>query len=80
MLLTEFFNFDNDADSYRRDRRYNAQRDSSVVERSDTRKIRLTLKQLNTLRMQSEVHEAEKQEELTFVKQMYGKPPEAAPA
>jgi hypothetical protein len=80
MLLNEFFNFDVGADDYRNDRRYDSSRDSSVVERSDTRKIRLTLKQINQLRMQSEAHETEKESELDFVRQMYGQPPEQPPA
>lgn len=74
MLLNEFFSFDNNVDAYRKDRRYDAQRDVSVLEKSDTRKIRLTLKQINTLRMQSEAHEAERESELGFVRQMYGQP------
>lgn len=75
----EFFNFDTTTDSYRNDRRYDAGRDSSVLEKSDTRKIRLTLRQINNLRMQSEAHEAEKESEMSFVRQMYGQPP-AEPA
>jgi hypothetical protein len=79
MLLKEFFNFDVQSDSYKNDRRYDAGRDSSVVEKSDTRKIRLTLRQINQLRMQSEAHEVERDSEIGFVRQMYGQPP-AEPA
>jgi hypothetical protein len=79
MLLNEFFNIDSTSDTYRNDRRYDAQRDESVLEKSDTRKVRLTLKQINTLRMQSEAHETEKEAELTFIEKMYGQPP-AEPA
>lgn len=79
MLLREFFNFDIQSDSYKNDRRYDAGRDSSVLEKDDTRKIRLTLRQINQLRMQSEAHEMEQQSELGFVRQMYGQPP-AEPA
>lgn len=75
MLLREFFNFDVPSDSYKNDRRYDASRDSSVLEKSDTRKIRLTLRQINQLRMQSEAHEMERESELGFVRQMYGQPP-----
>jgi len=32
-------------------------------------------KKINLLRMQSEAHEAEKEAELGFVRQMYGQPP-----
>jgi hypothetical protein len=78
MLLNEFFYFDNDSNDFAKDRRYNNSRDSSVVKRDDTRKTRLTLRQINQLRMQSEAHEMEKQTELSFIQQMYGTPVEAA--
>ena len=78
MLLKEFFNFNTESDSYKNDKRYDAGRDSSVVEKDDTRKIRLTLKQINQLRMQSEAHELERESELGFVRQMYGQPPAEA--
>jgi hypothetical protein len=74
MLLKEFFNFDTQTDSYKNDKRYDAGRDSSVLEKKDTRKVRLTLRQINQLRMQSEAHEMEKESELGFVRQMYGQP------
>jgi hypothetical protein len=80
MLLIEFFNFNVQTDSYKNDKRYDAGRDSSVVEKKDTRKIRLTLKQINQLRMQSEAHEMEQESELGFVRQMYGQPPAEAAA
>lgn len=77
MLLNEFLYFNNDVNDFAVDPRYNNKRDSSVLKRSDTRKIRLTLKQINQLRLQSEAHEAEKESELEFIKQMYGNPVEA---
>jgi hypothetical protein len=80
MLLTEFFNYSEQAKDFVNDRRYDAKRDSSVVEKSDTRKIRLTLRQINQLRLSSEAHEAEEKSELGFISQMYATPvePEAA--
>ncbi len=50
--------------------------------KKDTRKIRLTLRQINQLRLQSEAHQLESQSELDFIRQMYGTPvgEEAAPA
>jgi hypothetical protein len=77
MLLNEFFYFNNNTNDFANDRRYDNKRDSSVVEKSDTRKIRLTLRQINQLRLTSEAHEAEHQSELGFIQQMYGRPPEA---
>jgi hypothetical protein len=78
MLLNEFFSFNNNTNDFSVDRRYDNKSDKSVLEKSDTRKIRLSLRQINQLRMQSEAHEYEKQSELGFVRQMYGTPVEAA--
>jgi len=80
MLLCEFFYFNNNTNDFAVDRRYDNSEDKSVLKRSDTRKTRLTLRQINKLRMQSEAHEYERESELEFVKQMYGTPVEAAPA
>ena len=79
MLLKEFFNY-NDTNDLAQDRRYESSRDTSILKMSDTRKIRLTLRQINQLRMQSVAHEAEEQSELGFIQQMYATPAEAAPA
>jgi len=74
MLLREFFYFNDNTNDFSKDRRYDSERDSSVVEKSDTRKIRLTLRQINQLRMQAEAHNAERESELGFIRQMYGTP------
>jgi hypothetical protein len=78
MLLTEFLNYKNA--SINIDRRYDSSRDKSVLDRSDTRKIRLTLRQINSMRMQSESHMAEKEKELEFIQSMYGAPVEEGQA
>lgn len=80
MLLNEFFQFNNNTNDFANDRRYDNGRDSSVLEKDDTRKIRLTLRQINQLRMQSEAHEAEHTSELGFIQQMYATPVEAEAA
>lgn len=81
MLLLEFFYFDDAKNNFANDRRYDNARDSDVLEKSDTRKIRLTLKQINQLRLQAEAHEAEHESESSFIQAMYGQPPaEEAPA
>ncbi len=79
MLLNEFIHFSNSNNEITNDRRYDASRDSDVVKKSDKRKIRLTLGQINKLRMASESHEAETESELEFIRQMYAQPAEAAP-
>lgn len=76
MLLNEFFAFNNTTNEFAQDRRYDNANDKSVLKKSDTRKTRLTLRQINQLRMQSEAHEFEKESELGFIKQMYGTPAE----
>jgi hypothetical protein len=81
MLLLEFFSFNDQTNDFATDRRYDNSRDQSVLEKSDTRKIRLTLRDINRLRLQSEAREVEEQSELDFIRQMYGTPVEAeAPA
>ena len=80
MLLREFFTFNDTINDFSVDRRYENADDKSVLKRGDTRKTRLTLRQINKLRMQSEAHEYERESELEFVKQMYGTPVEAPPA
>lgn len=77
MLLNEFFYHNEKTNDLAVDRRYESSRDESIVKKSDTRKVRLTLRQINQLRMQSEAHEFEKESELGFIKQMYGQPIEA---
>jgi hypothetical protein len=77
MLLLEFLYFNDNNNDFAVDRRYNNAKDSSVVKKSDTRKLRLTLRQINQLRQQSEAHEFEEQSEQEFIRQMYGTPVEA---
>ena len=81
MLLNEFFYFNDSTNDFANDRRYDSKKDTSVVKREDTRKVRLTLRQINQLRLQTEAHEAEEKSELGFIQQMYGTPVEPeAPA
>jgi hypothetical protein len=74
MLLLEFLYFNDNNNDFAVDRRYENNKDSSVLKRGDTRKTRLTLRQINRLRMQAEAHEYERDSELEFVRQMYGAP------
>ncbi len=81
MLLLEFFYFNDQNNDFAKDRRYDNSRDQSVLEKSDTRKIRLTLRDINRLRLQAEARQVEEQSELGFIRQMYGTQVEAqAPA
>ena len=76
MLLNEFIYYSNNSGEIASDRRYDGSRDSDVIKRTDTRKVRLTLGQINKLRMASESHEVESESEINFIKQMYGQPPQ----
>lgn len=77
MKLLEFFYFNDKQAEYVDDKRYENQRDTSVLKKDDTRKMSLTLKQINQLRKQSEAHQFEQAAELEFIQQMYGQPPNA---
>ena len=82
MLLREFIYFNETNNDFAVDRRYDNAKDSSVLKKGDTRKIRLTLRQINQLRLQAEAHTMEQEAEMGFIRQMYGTPvgEEAAPA
>ena len=72
MILRELFYFDKETVDPIEDKTYDATDDKSIVNRDDTRKTRLTLRQINKARRASELHQEEKQKELGFVRQMYG--------
>jgi hypothetical protein len=72
MILRELFYFDKETVESTEDDRYDPRYDDSVVKMSDTRKTRLTLRQINRARKASELHTSEKANELDFVRQMYG--------
>tara|TARA_B100000902_G_scaffold391361_1_gene441894 strand:+ start:1428 stop:1673 length:246 start_codon:yes stop_codon:yes gene_type:complete len=74
MLLNEFFYFDKNGKNFEDDKRYDSQRDISVVTTKDTRKTRLTLEQLNQIRRTSEAREIEQAKEIEFIQTMYGQP------
>ena len=78
MILRELFYIDPDTRHVANDLRYDATRDSGEMHRTDTRKTRLTLRQINELRKSTEAHILEQEKELEFVHAMYAAPP--APA
>jgi hypothetical protein len=78
MILRELFYADKDMKSVSTDMRYDPSRDSTNLKRGDTRKTRLTLRQINELRKASEQHILEQEKDLEFVQSMYKAP--AAPA
>jgi hypothetical protein len=79
MILRELFYLDKDTMDVANNMRYIPGNDVSVMDSSDTRKTRLSLKQINELRRASEQHILEQEKELEFIQQMY-KTPEAPAA
>ena len=72
MILRELFYFDKETVEPIEDNRYEPDYDETPLEKTDTRKTRLTLSQINRIRKSSELHQEENKKELQFVKQMYG--------
>lgn len=72
MILRELFYFNRDNLEPVEDDRYDPSSDTSIIDIDDTRRTRLTLKQINRTRKAAEMHKAEKAEELEFIRQMYG--------
>ena len=72
MKLMEFFTYSQDG--FEQDKNYEPNNDISVLDKDDTRKTRLTLKDINEMRLASEAHEDQQQEEAKFVQKMYGQP------
>ena len=79
MILRELFYIDADTRRASNDLRYDPKRDNSVINNSDTRKTRLSLKQINELRKASEAHILEQEQELDFIHKMYSPPPAPQP-
>ncbi len=71
MILRELFYADKDMQSVANNLQYNSSRDSSSLKRKDTRKTRLTLRQINELRKTSEAHILEQEKDLELVQSMY---------
>ena len=72
MILREFFTYT--ADGFEQDKTYEPENDISVLDKDDTRKTRLTLNDINLLRLASEDHDAQQKEEAEFVQKMYAQP------
>lgn len=72
MILREIFYFDKETLEPKENNAYDPSYDDSIVTKDDTRKTRLTLRQINKLRKASELHKEEQEKELHFVRQMYG--------
>lgn len=74
MILKEFFYFDKETGETSDNDRYDPKHDTSVLQPDDTRKTRLTLKQINELRRITDQHVKEQELELEFIARMYSTP------
>ena len=72
MKLNEFFN--HTQDGFEQDKSYDPEQDISILDKDDTRKTRLTLGDINSLRLASEEHDSQQKEEAVFVQKMYAQP------
>ena len=78
MKLNEFFNYTQDG--FEQDKSHDPEQDISILDKDDTRKTRLTLGDINSMRLASEDHDAQQTEEAEFVQKMYAPPQAEAPA
>lgn len=72
MILRELYYFDKDTMEPVEDNRYDADSDTSVMSLDDTRKTRLTLKDINKARRADDMHRKEKVKDLSHIRSMYG--------
>ena len=72
MQLREFFT--HTQYGFEQDKSYDPEQDISILDKDDTRKTRLTLGDINSLRLASEEHDDQQKEEAEFVQKMYAQP------
>ena len=72
MILRELYYFNDKTMEPEEDQRYDADRDESIVDIDDTRKTRLTLRDINKARRADDVHKREATKDLEYIRAMYG--------
>jgi hypothetical protein len=72
MILREIYYFDKDTMDSVEDDRYDPKDDDSVMDLDNTRKTRLTLKDINRARRADDMHRQESQKDLEYIRTMYG--------
>jgi hypothetical protein len=72
MIIRELYYFDKETLEPSDEPHLDLENDESQLEKEDTRKTRLSLRQINKMRKASDYHNDEKVKELDFVRQMYG--------
>lgn len=79
MILRELFYFNKESEDMQQDGHYDPEHDENELKKGDTRKIRLTLKQINQLRRASDQHYLDQERDVESISKMYAQPP-AEPA
>lgn len=79
MILRELFYFNQENEDMTSDNHYDPSNDKNVIKKGDTRKTRLTLKQINQLRRASDQHYLDQERDVETISTMYAQPP-AEPA
>jgi hypothetical protein len=72
MQLREIYYLDKETMEPVEDGRYDPDYDDSIVQTDDTRKTRLTLRDINRARRADDMHRREKQKDLSRIQAMYG--------
>ena len=72
MKLNEFFT--HTQDGFEQDKTYDPEQDISILDKDDNRKTRLTLSDINSMRLASEDHDDQQKVEAEFVQKMYVQP------
>ena len=72
MIIRELYYFDKETLEPSDELHLDLENDESQLEKEDTRKTRLSLRQINKMRKASDYHNDEKVKELDFIRQMYG--------
>ncbi len=78
MILRELYYFDQDTMEPVEDQTYDPENDKSVVNIDDSRKSKLSLKDINRARKASDAHREQKAKDLNYIRQMYGLAAQAA--
>lgn len=75
MILRELFYFNQEDTDMSQDGHYDPENDVNQLKKGDTRKIRLTLKQINQLRRASDQHYVDQEKDVESISTMYAQPP-----
>lgn len=75
MFLREFWNYDDDGD-FKDNPRYSPEEDTHSTQKFKSRKSRLTLRQINKLRLMADVKKFEKVSDLKLIRKQFGQVPD----